>query len=248
MSVFDAPTTEQMTSSQTATETLETPTTESWVERVVSEKGDQWKDPEALAKGYYHAQQRIAELSSLEEELKKQDYAKNLLDQLKGNTQGQANEVVTPPPAASVTDPSDTVNKDNTSPKPEDITSLLEEVVTARERQTKVETTLKEKFGDQANSAVHTTAKELGLSIDEMKALSLKSPDAFLRLVGDPVTPQTNTLPKGTVNTSGFNSGNSGERNHSYYTKLRKTNRKAYDASMTQMIADRTRLGSNFYS
>lgn len=247
MSVFDAPTTEQQNDNQTADSTNETQDHEDWLEKVVSEKGEHWKDPKTLAKGYAHAQKRIKELEALEEKLKEQDYAKTLLEQLQAKR--QAEEEVPPQKLEAETPKGDTENKGHTSLSPEDIESLLEKTLTTRERQKKVESVLREKFGEQANKVVHDRAKEMGLSIERMKELAWESPTAFLHLVGEPETKQTNKLPHGTKNTSGFDStSNAGERNQSYYSNLRRTNRKLYDSLQPQMMKDRMRLGDKFYT
>jgi len=242
MSVFDTPTIEQETA-KTA-EVQSDDTTEDWVAKVVSEKGNEkWKDPQTLAKGYAHAQARIKELEALEEKMKEQDYSKTLLEQLAAR---QATKEVTPT-AVAEEPKSDTEISGNTSPSPEDFESLLEKTLNAREARSKVETTLRAKFGDGANAIVHQRSKELGLSIERMQELASESPDAFLRLVGEPDAKQTNTLPKGIVNTAGFNS-TTGEKNQTYYTNLRRTNRKLYDSLQPQMFNDRVRLGDKFYT
>lgn len=240
MSVFDAPTTEQTIQTAQSTETQDH---EDWLERVVAEKGDHWKDPQTLAKGYSHAQARIKELEALEEKLMEQDYAKTLLEQLQAR---QATEEVLPTPEVEVPK-RDTEITAHTSLSPEEIESLLEDRLNSRDRQKKVETVLREKFGAGANSIVHERAKELGLSIEKMKELANESPDAFLRLVGEPEARQSNSQHKSTVNTTDFNS-NSGDRNQKYYSNLRRTNRKLYDSLQVQMMEDRTRLGDKFYT
>ena len=238
-SVFDAPTTEQGT-----TQTQDTPTVEDWVQEVVKEKGEQWQDPQVIAKGYAHAQKRIKELEALAEKAKEQDYAKTLLEQL------QAKQAEAATPSQLEVDkepPSSAVQNDKTSLSPEDIERLLEEKLSTRSRQEKVETELRKKFGDAANRVVHDRAKELNLSIERMQELAKESPEAFLRLIGDPAPTETNSNVKSSVNTAaGFNSQH-GERTHAYYSKLRRENRKLYDSLQDQMMKDRLRLGDNFY-
>lgn len=242
MSVFDAPTTEQE-QDDAATANQDDQTTDDWIKRVASEKGDNWNDPQTVAKGYYHAQQRIKELEALVEGNKENDYAKRLLEQLQGK---QATE--TPPAHQEVEqqEQGSSEKQDHTSLSPEDIESLLEKTLSTREKQARVESALKEKFGSEANRVVHDRAKELGLSIDRMKELANESPDAFLRLVGEPEAKQTNSGVRSSVNTaSGFNSN--GERNMGYYQNLRRTNRKLYNSLHNQMMSDRVRLGDKFY-
>lgn len=241
-SVFDAPTTEQEQTTESQTET----TIEDWVSEVVKEKGEQWQDPQALAKGYYHAQKRIKELEAVAEKAKENDYAKTLLEQLQAKT--QAPEATTEEPEAELKPHSGTEQQDHTSLSPEDIESLLEKKLSVRAKQEKVESALREKFGEDANRVVHERAKELNLSIERMQELAQESPDAFLRLVGDPAPKETNKGVRTSVNTaSGFNSQH-GERNSDYYRKLRRENRKLYNDPKTQMqmLNDKMRLGSDF--
>lgn len=243
-SVFDAPTTEQQNDTTKTADSTDTQTNEDWLAKVVTEKGDHWKDPQTLAKGYAHAQARIKELEALEEKMKEQDYSKTLLEQLQAKQQAPE-EVIPPQPEAAPKD--DTVNNGPTSLSPEDIESLLEKTLSAREKQKTVESSLRSKFGDQANKIVHDRAKELGLSIEKMKELANESPAAFLSLVGEPEVKQPNTQVHSTKNTSSFNS-TSGERTQAYYSNLRRTNRKLYDSLQPQMLQDRTRLGDKFYT
>lgn len=239
-SVFDAPTTEQ-TTTQTQTEN----TIEDWVSEVVKEKGEQWQDPQALAKGYYHAQKRIKELEALEEKQKEQDYAKTLLEQLQAQ---QAPEATTEKLEVKEEPQGSTEQKDDTSLSPEDIERLLETKLTAKQNRDLVESSLKSKFGEAANQAVAQAAQETGFSTEELIAMAESRPQAFLKLVGEPAPKETNKGVRTSVNTaSGFNSQH-GERDSSYYAKIRRENRKLYYSPETQqqMIQDRMRLGDKF--
>lgn len=243
-SAFDAPTKEQ-DQVQTTGQDDNQNTTDDWLEKVVAEKGEHWKDPKTLAKGYAHAQQRIKELEALEEKFKEQNYAKSLLEQLQNK---QAPET----PSGSEVDKQNEGGAENageTSLTSEDIERLLESKLSARTKSERVEKALRDKFGDQANRVVHRKAEELNLSIDKMKALAMDSPDAFLRLIGEPEQKQTNSTRESSVNTSGYNSSG-GERNAAHYAKLRRENRKLYNSpvTQTQMIEDRKRLGDKFYT
>lgn len=245
MSVFNAPTTEQSTDTTASTEDTQD-TTENFLEQVVTEKGEHWKDPETLAKGYAHAQQRIKELESLSEKYKEQDYAKSLLEQLQ---ERQATATPSDPPA----DPNNqgsTDTSDVTSLTSEDIERLLESKLSERSKQDKVETALRAKFGDQANRIVHKRAEEMNLSIDRMKEIASESPEAFLRLIGEPDKQQTNSTRESTVNTSSGFDSHGKDRNAAYYSKLRRENRKLYNSPTTQvqMLEDRKRLGDKYYT
>ena len=62
-------------------------TTESFVERLVKAKGENWKDPETLAKGKLEADNYISQLEEqnrqLREDLGKNDYASQIIDAIK---------------------------------------------------------------------------------------------------------------------------------------------------------------------
>jgi hypothetical protein len=61
-----------------------TPTTESFVAKLVETRGENWSDPEMIAKGKIEADNHIAELerqiAEMREDLSKQDYSKSLLE------------------------------------------------------------------------------------------------------------------------------------------------------------------------
>lgn len=246
MSVFEAPNTEQLKEADKTKTSEEKSNHDSFLDRLVSEKGEQWKDPEALAKSHFHAQARIKELEEKVNGYSEQDYAKTLLEQLQAK---QAPEVVTPQTPEVAKAPSDAGPEDTNRLSPEDVESLLEKALTKREKATTVEVALRDKFGDNANVVVHNKAKELGLSIKKMQEIAEDSPQAFLRLVGEPEKMETNKNFDSTFNSSSdFNSGNSTERNSAYYAKLRRSDRKTYDRLQVQMFDDRVRLGDKFYN
>ena len=242
MSVFDASTT-----GQDVTDNQDQLTTEDWIERVTKEKGEHWKDPQTIAKGYYHAQQRIKELEALAEGAKKNDYAKQLLEELKSQKA---------PAATSGThqDSQGSQAQENTTPNPADIESLINEAITAREKQNTAaqnialaDAKIKEVFGTEAGNVVRKRAQELGMSVERMKELASESPTAFLRLVGEEASKETNRTMTSTINTStGFERNN--ERNKDYYLKLRREDkRKFYDPkTQAQMFDDMKRLGAKF--
>ena len=64
----------------------ETPQQESFLDKLVQAKGENWKDPEVLAKGKLEADGYIKnledQLSQMREDLKKQEYKNEVLDQL----------------------------------------------------------------------------------------------------------------------------------------------------------------------
>ena len=228
----------------------ESETTEDYIARVIEEKGEHWKDPQTLAKGYYHAQRRIAELEEKAEELSKQDYAKELLAQLQSQTPKDAGKTEAPQQSEVQQ------TKEQTTPTPDDIQSLIEQTLTQREKEntakqnlSQVERDLQEAFGTEAQATVKRKAQELGMPLDKLETLASESPSAFMALMGSPKPKETNTLPKGQTNTESMKFNNpSGERTWKYYNQLRKENPKLYRSSQVQqqMIQDRERLGDKF--
>lgn len=238
-SAFEAPTTEQTTAT-------ETPTTEDWVKNVVAEKGEQWSDPQVLAKGYANAQQHIKELEARVAGYAEQDYAKELLAKLQTQQAESSATQEFVEPAQSAPEQEDSTK----GLSPEDVQSLLEKTLSIREKTTMVETALREKFGDTANVVVHKRSQELGLSMDRMKEIAAESPQAFLSMIGEPATPENNSTSKSTVNSQAGAFQSSGNRNHEFYRDLRQKDKKRYLSAevQQQMIQDRMHLGDKFYT
>ena len=95
MSVFTegAATTQSTQTEQVTTET--SPPQESFVAKLVEAKGENWNNPEVLAKGKLEAdgyiQQLESQLTQMREDLGKQDYAQKLLDQLQNKAADPTN-------------------------------------------------------------------------------------------------------------------------------------------------------------
>lgn len=243
MSYFTSET--STTESTPTTETQET-STEDFVAEVVKEKGEQWADPQVLAKGYANAQAMIAELQAQVAAADKNDYAKKLLEQLETK---QA-------PASEVTETAST-GEEQTTLTPESIESLIESTLTARETKRTKEQNLAEAdkqltdiFGTEADAKVSARATELGLSKERLAEIAGESPSAFIALLGEAPRKETNTLTTSTTNTTSLSSQNQGERNQAYYTKLRRENRSLFMKPETQtaMMADAKRLGAAFFN
>lgn len=222
-------------------------TTEDWVAEVVKEKGEQWSDPQALAKGYVHAQAEIERLKEFEAKASEQDYAKQLLDRL------QAQAPATTPGTQGDPNQSSSAAEDTTL-KPEDIESLISKTLSEREAAkavegniNKVEAYLMETYGNAADSKVQEAASRLGMTKESMREVAAKSPEAFKALLGTPEPKDTNTTQTSTVNTTEFQS-KSTDRNAEYYSKLRRENKSLYmqPETQTQMMQDRVRLGDKW--
>lgn len=244
--IFNSATTE------TTTEQTQTQTTESFVSQLVGE-GKKFKDVESLAKGKLEADRHIGEitktLDELRAELAKQDYAKNLLEQLNKAPETRQD---TPPPNTSSS--SDT---ENTTQNASDIEALVEKVITEKEKNRTVSQNIalvgeemEKKFGDKASQVLKAKSQELGVSLDRLKEIAAESPTAFFQLIGVSASRSTApTAPQSSVRSENFNS-NSQDRNFDYYQKIRKENRSLYYSPKIQnmMIQDRERLGSRFYN
>lgn len=240
------------TTEQTTTEGQNAQTNESFVAQLVGE-GKKFRDLEALAKGKLEADRHIGEitktLDELRAELAKQDYAKSLLESINKGSETRAEQ---PPP----NNPSPS-NTENTTQNASDIESLVEKVITEKERNRTVAQNIavvgeemEKQFGDKAGQILKSKAQELNMSIERLKEIAAESPTAFFQLVGVSANrkPQTSTAPQSTVRSEGFNP-NSQDRDFEYYQKMRKENRSLYYSPKIQnmMLQDRERLGSRFY-
>jgi len=232
----------------------DTQTQESYLQKLVQAKGENWSDPEVLAKGKLEADGYISNLESqlteLREELKKQDYSKTLLDQLQ--------EQAADPTTAKLEEPSNnsSTNSQNTtaSLSEDDLKSLVEKTLTEREKGTAVannlslvDQELEKSFGTEAKTKVSNKAKELGMSMERIREIAAESPQAFFALIGEPEK-TFSPMVQGSVRTEGVNMQNSTERDFSYYQKLRRENRNLYYSAKTQqqMFQDKDRLGEKF--
>ena len=231
----------------------ETPIQESFLDKLVQAKGENWKDPEVLAKGKLEADGYIKnledQLSELREDLKKQEYKNEVLDQL----QSKAAETT----AASNGEPnSSSTEEQNTTANlsEEDLKSLVEKTLGQRELEAKVQGNLelvdKElegSFGTEAKAQIEKKAAELGMSIDRLRDIAAESPNAFFALIGENKRP-ANPMVAGSVRTEGVNMQSSTERDFNYYQKLRRENRNLYYSAKTQqqMFEDKARLGEKF--
>ena len=235
-----------------------TPTTESFLNKLVTERGEKWSDPEVIAKGKLEADAHIAnlerQLAEMREDLSKSNYSKQLLDALQSKA-GNTN----PEPAMAHDKDGDTAAQDTTGDGV-DVESLVEKIVLKKETEKKlsdainqnvqmVQEALTSTFGSEALNTVKARADELGMSLEAMEEMAKTSPKAFLSLVGSAPQPQRNadlTSSKNTV--ADFNTA--GGRDWNYYQNLRRTNPNQYYSPRVQneMMKARTEQGDRFYS
>jgi hypothetical protein len=228
---------------------------ESYLQKLVEAKGDNWKDPEVLAKGKLEADGYIKtleeQLAQMREDLKKQEYQAQVIEQLQNK-------------AADSTAAKNGVPNDNGSAEAqnttgnlseEDLKSLVEKTLTQREKETsvkqnltQVDKALDDMFGTEALSVVQKKAQELGMSIERMQDIAAESPNAFFALIGEKPKQPMNPMIQGSVRTEGVNMQASAERDWSYYQKLRRENKNLYYTPkiQQQLMEDKMRLGDKF--
>ena len=228
---------------------------DSFVQKLVEAKGENWKDPEVLAKGKLEADGYIQELetqlNSMREDLSKQDYAKSLLDQLQ-NKAAESTTANIAMPKNNIGDTSDGNTNPNLSE--EDLKSLVERTLTERDKDSVVKQNLslvneemEKSYGTDASAKIQDKAKELGLTLQRMQEIAAESPTAFFNLIGEP---KKNFKPmvQGSARTEGVNMQASSERDWSYYQNLRRENRSLYYTPKVQrqLMEDKNRLGGKF--
>jgi DNA polymerase III alpha subunit (gram-positive type) len=248
----DAPATEQ-SNQNTDTTATESQQDGSYLQKIVEAKGDNWKDPEVLAKGKLEADGYIKnledQLTQMREDLKKQEYKTEVLEQL----QSKAAENTAASNGVPNNSNTETQNTSGTFSE-EDLKSLVEKTLGQRELEAKVQSNLKlvdkeleGSFGTEAKAQIEKKATELGMSVDRLRDIAAESPNAFFALIGENKRP-ANPMVSGSVRTEGVAMQPSTERNFEYYQNLRRENRNLYYSAKTQqqMFEDKARLGDKF--
>jgi hypothetical protein len=255
MSIFteDGQTTD---TTQDQAEAQQGETQASFLAQLVEAKGENWKDPEVLAKGKLESDKYIQELerqiAELKEDVTKEDYAAKILQEIrdKATASNTVNQ--------SLPNDNNVGTKEEGTPQPtlseEDLKSLVEKTLLEREAKatvdqnlSTVEKELEAKFGTEAGSVVKAKAEELGIGLAKLEEIAKESPTAFFALIGEKRQP-TSTMLSGTVRTEGANFTQSTERDWSYYQKLRRENKKLYYTPKVQrqLMEDKARLGDKF--
>lgn len=144
--------------------------------------------------------------------------------------------------------------KDSTA-SPEDIEKIVRDALskTERERTTKtngdtVIAKLNEAWGANASIELRKAADALGMSVEDLREVGLRSPAALFRMIGigNTQTPSGTTAPTGSVAPS-LPLGN--VRNKAYYDKLYRENPKLREDSKiaAQEMRDALKLGESFF-
>ena len=215
---------------------------QSFVDQLVAAKGDTFRDPEAMAKSLLSSQAHIAKIeaenATYRERQVEQDYGEKLLNELRNQ----------PPASGDTAKPEPTTGgASEVTPQngPEDIKKLVEEAIANREhtrtRETniaEVDKIMRERFGDQAGSTLRERAKELNVPVEYLGDIAAQSPTAFLSIIGEQPTVQTNQSVQGKVNTASLNQTN-GKRGWSYYKDLMRSDERTYRSRQVQDQMDR---------
>ena len=229
---------------------------ESYVQKLVEAKGENWKDPETLAKGKLEADGYITtleeQLTQMREDMKKQDYQSQLLEQL----QTKATDTAAVNTGEPNKDNNGDVDTQNTTAavNEDDLKSLVEKTLTQRDKDaavkhnlSQVDQELDKSYGTEAASVVQKKAQELGMSMDRLRDIASESPNAFFTLIGEPQKSFT-PMVQGSVRTEGVNMQASTQRDWSYYQKMRRENPNEYYSPklQQQLIADKMKMGDKF--
>jgi hypothetical protein len=229
-------------------------TQDSFVDQLAQTKGENWRDPEVLAKGKIEADTYIqnleGQLAEMRVDLNKQDYAKEILETLQNkatDTSSVFSEESDHTGGTNLGDTPSSVSEDH-------LKSLVEKTLSQREKDTVVrqnialvEESLKKEYGDAAPNKVSEKAKELGMSPEKMQEIASESPSAFFTLLGK----EHKTLQpmvSGSVRTESVNLQASTERDWSYYQAMRRENSSKYftPSVQRQLMEDKMRLGDKF--
>jgi hypothetical protein len=107
------------------------------------------------------------------------------------------------------------------------------------------------KYGDKAGEVMTKRAKELGMSLAELKQIAGKTPAAFAQLMGTADNKSGGTmLVSDGSSKSDVGSGDHGEtRDFAYYNKLRKENKSLYYSPhiQMQMMRDAEAVGEDVF-
>lgn len=204
-------------------------------------------DIEKLARGKYEADEFIKRVTAENEELRKKAEQGMALEDFYKKVKGEPTVGDNGP---TVVDP-----KELSPASPEDIEKIIRDTLSKAENERRVKSNLEvinsklaEVWGDSATKELNNAARQLGVSVEDLRDIGLRSPDALFRMIGL----NTPSAPSGTVApTGGFNirSDAGGARNQKFYKELRRTNPTLYNDPKTQAqeMRDAIKLGAAFF-
>lgn len=226
-----------------------------YLQELVGE-GKKFKTPQDLARGKFEADQYVEVLKKRSDELRadflrvsEENKAKAKLEELIDQMKNQQRQTSSDTPPAN----------DERQPaiKPEDLESLIDSRMSARETEAKarqnfkiVQDKLKERFGNNYQNALNEQIENLGLTVDDVNTLARKSPAAFFKTMGlDQQQEDSFQAPPRTSRRSdSFVPTGKEKRTWSYYQNLKKQNPNLYyDPKIAvQMHNDAMELGESF--
>lgn len=231
-----------------------------WVEEYIGE-GKKFKDVADLAKGKAHSDAFIYRLQKEQEELRRELNTRikleEFMDRMNSQNTSGANQATQTAGQGNQTD-----GTASSATSPDDIEKMIEERLAAKEAELRsrqnleiAKQRLEEAYGENYSTELASRTEALGLSKEFVANLAKTQPKALFALLGiDGQQQRKNddifSAPKGSVNTSGLNQGQSTEKTWSHYEKLRKQNPAAYWSTSVQNEIHRAaaKLGERFYS
>lgn len=234
---------------------LETNTTESnqsFVAKLVETRGNQWSDPEVIAKGKIEADAYIEQLKQELEQYKTAANKGAKVEDLVSKIEEEAARTASA--KAQSSDGSANESHTKTSVSEDQIQSLIEQALTKKERENtvrqnleQVDSQLSQMFGTEAEAVVQKKAQELGLSKQRLQEIASESPSAFFNLIGEKPK-DFKPMTQGSIRTESVNMQSSSKRNNAFYQKLRKDNPREFARMQNQMVQDRMQQGDAFYN
>ncbi len=204
-------------------------------------------DIEKLARGKYEADEFIKRVTAENEQLRLKAEQGMALEDFYKKVKGEPTVGDNGHP---IVDP-----KELSPASPEDIEKIIRETLSKTDNERRAQANrdaviskLNEVWGDNATKELNNAARALGMSVEDLRDVGLRSPDALFRMIGL----STPSAPSGTVApTGGFNirSESGGARNQKFYSELRRTNPKLYNDPKTQAqeMRDALKLGTAFF-
>lgn len=268
MSYFNTETTNTDENQKTSEETNQNTNVdnnEDWLKKVVEAKGNKFADPQVLAKSVVHSATHIdsleKQLKELTADLSKQDYAKNLLEEIREQKEKSPTGKESFTNSSQDTEKTSTEQGNTTQNVSEEVLKgLIETTLTQREAANTAnqnlqvtESKLSELYGTEVETKMNKVASDLGMSKERLQEIAAESPTAFFKLVGEKVDmTKQKVVNQGTVNTAtGFMSqNNSSVRNFNYYQNLRREDPKGYykPKVQLQMNKDAEQQGDSFFT
>ena len=208
---------------------------------IVNEEGVQkYKSIEDALGGLKHSQDFIAKLKQENEqfrsELDKRLSAEAVLKELKAERKPD--------------------EKPSSEFSPEAIQELVDKRLEARTSEERakaneqlVQAQLKERFGEESGKIVRREAEKMGLSTEDLRELSRKSPDAVLNMFGAASTkPKENVPSRLHASTNSEASIPTTGMRYADWQKLRRENYGEYQRRYPEMLKQAEKLGDSFYS